>query len=76
MDGEIVDEGLEVIGAGDEVRLAVHFHEHADLRPAAAMDVAVDRSLVRLLARALGGLGLAARAQELDRRLDISARFA
>src|SRR5215204_83240 len=40
---ELLDETVEVVGACNEVRLAVHFHEHPDL--ATHVDVAADHAL-------------------------------
>ena len=71
MQREVARELDELLVAGDEVGLAVDLDQHAD--PVAGVDVGLDDALARLLAGALGGLGLAAGAQQLDRLLDIAA---
>ena len=43
LDRQVLDELLELLGAGDEVGLAVDLDEHAD--PAAGVDVAADEAL-------------------------------
>ena len=48
MHGDIVDQFLEIVGAGHEIGLAVDFHHHAEL--AAVVDVGADQTL-------LGGAG-------------------
>ena len=68
---DFLHELLEALGAGHEVGLAVHFHEHADL--AAHVDVAADHALRRVPAGALGGLGQAALAQHRDRLVHVAA---
>src|ERR1019366_2495691 len=68
---QVAGELDELLVAGDEVGLAVDLHQHADL--VAGVDVALDRPLAGLLTGALGGLGLSARAQDLDRLLQFAA---
>ncbi len=70
LDGEIADEPLELVGAGDEVRLAVDLDQHAD--PAAGVDVARDEALAGLPAGLLGGGGEALLAQGGDGLLDVA----
>src|SRR6185369_9169181 len=53
LDREVADELLELVGAGDEVGLAVDLDQHAD--PAARVDVAGDDAFARVPARLLGG---------------------
>ncbi|OLE39361.1 MAG: hypothetical protein AUG00_02395 [Candidatus Rokubacteria bacterium 13_1_20CM_2_70_7] len=53
--GEVLHQLLESVGAGDEVRFAVHFDQHAEL--GARMDVGTDLPLPRLPVRALAGVG-------------------
>ena len=43
--GQILHQLLKVVGARHEIGLAVHFHQHAQLR--AGMDVAADDALPR-----------------------------
>ena len=62
---QLLHERLEVVGARDEVGLAVHLDEHADL--AAHVDVAADDALARGAARALGGRGEPLLAQQRRR---------
>ncbi len=59
---EFLDEGLEVVGARDEVGLAVHLDEHADL--AAQVDVGADQALAGGAAGLLRRLREAALAQD------------
>ena len=69
----LAGEVLEVIGARHEIRLAVHFHEHANL--AAHVNVAADEPFVRRTARFLGRLGETALAKNGGRLLDVAVRF-
>ena len=67
--GDLVGERLEVLVAGDEVRLALDFDHRAD--PVVGVDVGGDDALLGAAALALGGRGLALDAQQLDRPLDV-----
>ena len=62
MHGDVLEQLLEVLGAGHEVGLAVELDEHADL--AAGVDVGSDGALVGGAAGLLGGRGHAALAQD------------
>ena len=64
------DELLEVVGARDEVGLAVHLDEHADL--AAHVDVVADQPLGGRAAGLLGRLREPALAQERRRLLEVA----
>src|SRR4051794_14239165 len=67
---DVAGEGHEVVGAGHEVGLAVDLDEHADL--AVAVDVGLDRALRGGAVAALGRLGRAADAEELDGSLHVA----
>ena len=54
LQGNFLEQGLEVVGARDEVRLAVELDEHADL--AAHVDVGADEALTGGAAGLLRGL--------------------
>ena len=69
-DGDLAREVGEVVVPGDEVGLAVDLDERADL--AVEVDVAARRALGRCALAALGGLGLALHAQQLDRLLGVA----
>ena len=69
----ILDEVVEVVGPRNEVRLAVHFHEDADL--AAHVDVAADGTLRRGPAGALRGLRQSALAQQGHRLFHVAVGF-
>src|SRR5207248_2184969 len=64
----------ETVGARDEIRLAVELDEHAD--PIPGVDVALNDPFGSLCSSALGGLRLAAGAQDLDRALEVAGRLA
>ena len=70
LDREVADELLELVGPGDEVRLAVDLDQDAD--PAAGVDVARDEALAGLAARLLRGRGEPALAQDRDRLLEVA----
>ena len=70
LDGEVADELLELVGARDEVGLAVDLDEHADA--AAGVDVARDQALAGVAAGLLGGRGQALLAQERDRLVEVA----
>ena len=50
---DIVDQFLEIVGAGDEIALAVDFHHDAEL--AAVVDVGADQTLLGGARRLLAG---------------------
>ena len=62
---------LELLRAGHEVGLAVHFDEDADA--AAGMDVAADEALASFAARLLLGCGHATLAQQRDGLVQVTA---
>src|SRR3712207_2371738 len=66
----VADEPLEVVGAGNEVRLAVDLDEHA--HAPVEVDVGVDEALGRLAGALLGRDGLAPLAQNLPGPLDVA----
>ena len=70
LDREVADELLELVGARDEVRLAVDLDEHADA--AAGVDVARDEALAGVAAGLLGGRGEAPLAQQRGRLLEVA----
>src|SRR5687768_1501000 len=67
--GDVLHQLLEVIGARDEVRLAVDLHHDADF--AVVVDVAADDALAGLLAGALLRLGDSLGAEILDGLLHV-----
>ncbi len=73
MHREVPRQGLELVRVRDEVRLAVHLHQHAD--PAAVMKVMPDRALVGGPVGTLRRLRCSAAPQEVDRRLEITPRL-
>ena len=68
--GDVVHQALEVVGASDEVALAVDLDQHADL--ASGVDVAGHRAFAGGARRLLGGGGDALLAQNDDRALDVT----
>src|SRR4051794_11139402 len=68
--GDLAGELDEVVGAGDEVGLAVDLDEGADA--VVVVDVGLDRALGRGLLAALGGGRLALDAEDLDRLVDVA----
>ena len=60
--GQVLHQLLEVVGARHEIRLAVHLHQHAQLR--AGVNVAADDALPRGARGFAGGLGDARLAQD------------
>ena len=70
LDGEVADELLELVGASDEVGLAVDLDEHADA--AARVDVARDEALAGVAARLLGRGGQALLAQQRDGLVEVA----
>ena len=72
LDREVADELLELVGAGDEVGLAVDLDEHAD--PAAGVDVARDEALAGLAVGLLGGRREALLAQDRGRLVEVAVR--
>ena len=68
--GDVVHQFLEVVGAGDEVALAVDLDQHADL--AAGVDVAGDRAFAGGAGGLLGGHGHAALAEHDDGLLHVA----
>ncbi len=73
MHGDILQQLLEVVGAGHEVALAVHLEQHADL--AAGVDVGSDCAFVGGAGGLLGGRGHALLAQDHNRFFHIALRF-
>ena len=73
LDGQVLDELLELLVAGDEVRLAVDLDERAE--PAARVDVGADQALAGVAAGLLGRLGDAALAQQRGGLLEVAVRF-
>ena len=73
LDGEVADELLELLGARDEVGLAVDLDEHADA--AAGVDVAGDEALAGVATGLLGRRGQAALAQQRDRLVEVAVRL-
>ncbi len=73
LQGDFLEQRLEVVGARDEVRLAVELDEHADL--AAHVDVGADEAFARGPARLLGGLGEPALAQNRRGLLEVAVGF-
>ena len=71
--GNVVHQALEVVGAGDEVALAVDFDQHADL--ASGVDVAGHRAFTGGARGLLGGGGNALLAQNDDSALDVALGF-
>src|SRR5512133_703962 len=71
--GEVLHERLEALGARDEIGLAVHLDEHADL--AAHVDVARDRALGRGARGLLRGGGEPLLAEQLLRLREVAARL-
>jgi len=71
--GDVPDESLEVVVLGDEVGLAVHFHQHADL--AAGVDVGADHAFGGRAACLLGSGSQTLGAEVVDRLLVIAAGF-
>src|SRR5688572_14534113 len=63
----------ESVRLGDEIGLAVHLDQHADL--AAQVDVRLHLSLAGLAAGLLGRLGLPAGPQQIDGRLEVAGGF-
>jgi hypothetical protein len=70
----IGDERLEVLGAGDEVRLAVDLGEHA--AGGVVGEACGHEAFARGPARALGGLGDAALAEDRDGVVEVAVGFA
>jgi hypothetical protein len=68
--GDVLEQRLEVVGAGDEVGLAVDFEQHADL--AAGVDVGADRALVGGAGGLLLRRGHAALAQHDEGAFDVA----
>ncbi len=62
--GNVVHQALEVVGAGHEIALAVHFHQHADF--ASGVDVAGHRAFAGNASGLLGGGGHALLAENDD----------
>ena len=67
---EVANQFLEIVRAGHEIGLAVHFHEHAQLR--ARVDVGADHALFRGAGGLLAGRRDAALAQHHFRFGDIA----
>ena len=70
MHRDLAREVLEVVGARDEVRFAVHLHEDADL--AAHVDVAADQPFVGRAAGLLRRLREPALAEDRRRLVDVA----
>src|SRR5436309_1105019 len=70
MERKVPDELDELLGARDEVGLAVDLDEHPDL--VAGVDVALDGALAGLRPGALGGLRLSLGAQDLHRAVEVA----
>ncbi len=68
--GQVLDELLEVRRARDEVRLAVHLEEHADLAP--RVDVGRHHAVARLPMSLLGGVRQPLLPEVLDGALQVS----
>jgi hypothetical protein len=71
--GDVLEQLLEVVGAGHEVGLAVELDQHADL--AAGVDVGADRALVGGAAGLLGSRGHAALAQHNEGVFHVALGF-
>src|SRR5207248_5792006 len=71
VEGEVARELDELVGAGDEIGLAVHLDQYPDLVP--SVDVLLDDTLAGLRSGPLGRLGLALGAQDLHRAVGIAA---
>ena len=70
MQRDVLHERPELIGVGDEVRLAVHFDQHADR--VVEVDVGVDQALIRRSAGSLRGARQALLAQMLDGTIEVT----
>ena len=70
LQAHVAAERLELLVAGDEVRLAIHLEEHADL--AADVDVAFDQAFLRGAGGKLVDLAAQLLAQERDRLLRVA----
>src|SRR6185436_215755 len=70
LDRQVADELLELVGARDEVGLAVDLDQHADA--AARVDVARDEALAGVAARLLRGRRETALAEQDDGLLDVT----
>src|SRR5690606_8243434 len=70
---KVARELLERLVARDEVRLALHLDQHAQL--AVRVDVAADHTLARLTLRSLRRLRRTARTQQIDRGLHVAVRL-
>src|SRR5687768_16795905 len=70
LDREVADELLELVGAGDEVGLAVDLDQDAD--PAARVDVARDEAVLGVPIGPLGGGRQAAIPEDGDGLLDVA----
>ena len=73
MHGDVLEQLLEVVGAGDEVGLAVELEEDADL--AAGVDVGSDCALVGGAGGLLGGRGHAALAEDDEGLFHVALGF-
>ena len=71
--GDIVHQALEVVGAGDEIALTVHFHQDADL--ASSVNIAGHRAFAGGTRRLLGGGGNALLAKNDDGCFDVALGF-
>jgi len=71
--GHVVAQALEVRRARDEIALAIHLDQHADLP--ARVDIGAHQPFGRRPLRFLGGRGLALLAQDVDGLLDIAFGF-
>src|SRR4051812_39557993 len=71
--GDVVQQFLEVFGAGDEIALAVQLKQHADF--ASGMDVAGDRSLIGAARGLLARRGNTFLTQDDYRLLDVTIGF-
>ena len=67
---EVIGERAELVVLRHEVRLAVHFHEHTDLR--AGQDRLGDDAILRFAVRLLRGTGGALLAEDIDGSLKIA----
>src|SRR6476646_2967456 len=73
LDRQVADELLELVGPGDEIRLAVDLDQDAD--PATRVDVARDEALAGIAARLLRGRGETALTKQGDGLVEVAVRL-
>ena len=71
MHRQLLGQQLEVLGARDEIGLAVHLDDDADL--ATQVDVVADHAVLGGAARTLGGGGKALLAKQIDSLVHVAA---